>query len=161
MIFLQIITFVFFLMCLHELGHIIAARYLGLHIKKIGFQTKPYPHFFVAASWPRTNRDKNIYLFSGMFVTMCLFIFSIFNNFFLSQSLFFAFVIQIAFETNPFYSDITIAIVSSNKRIKYGRTYGIDYKEQFSNYQYSNYWYLHFILWTILIIILIKLNPLL
>lgn len=148
-------------MFLHELGHILAAKHLGLDIKKVGFQTKPYPHFFVAASWPHTNKEKNIYLFAGIATTLCLLLLSICFNFFNLKSLLIAFIIQIITETNPFYSDITILVVSSSKKVKYGKAYGIDYKKEFSNYQFTKNWYVHFILWTVLIILLIKLYYLL
>lgn len=155
--YIQIIIFFFVLMFLHELGHILAAKYLGLDIKKIGFQTKPYPHFFVAASWPRTNKEKNTYLFAGIIITFSLFLISLGFNFFNLKSLLIAFIIQIAIETNPFYSDITISVVSNSKKVKYSKSYGVDYKKEFSNYQFTKNWYIHFILWTLLIILLIKL----
>jgi len=158
MVYIQTIIFFLLLMFLHELGHVLAAKYLGLSIRKIGFQMKPYPHFFVAASWPKTSRDKYIYLFSGIFITTFLFLISLSLNFFSLLGLYIAFVIQIAIETNPFYSDITIAIVSNSKKIRYGKTYAADYKKQFADYQFSKYWYIHFVFWTILIISLIKLN---
>ncbi|MDV3566844.1 hypothetical protein CMT56_15740 [Elizabethkingia anophelis] len=148
-------------MFLHELGHVIAAKYLSLHVKKVGFQMKPYPHFYVAASWPRTIRAKNIYLFAGSFVTICLFILFFCFNFFFLKSLLIAFIIQICLETNPLYSDITIAVVSASKKIRYGKSYGIDYAREYSNYKFSIRWYIHFILWTALIILLIKLYYLL
>jgi hypothetical protein len=159
--YLQILFFFLIFMFLHELGHVFAAKFLKLEIKKIGFQTKPYPHFFVAASWPRTNYEKRIYLFAGMLITNVLFIISWYFNFFDIKSLLIAFIIQIIFETNPFFSDITIAIVTSFKKLNYGKSYGMDYKKEFSKYQFSKYWYLHFIMWTFLITLLIKLYNLL
>ena len=153
----QIILFFFVLMFLHELGHIIAVKYLRLSIKKVGFQIKPYPHFFVAASWPRTNKEKNIYLFAGMTITLILLLFSLYFSFFGLKSLLVAFIIQIILETNPFYSDITISVVSNFKKIKYGKSYGTDYKKEFTNYQFTRNWYIHFTLWTTLIILLTKL----
>lgn len=155
--YLEIIFFLFLLMLLHELGHVIAAKYLGLSIKKIGIQKKPYPHFFVAVSWPYSNKAKNIYLFAGIVFTLSLFLFSLTFNFFNLRSLFIAFILQIIIETNPFYSDIIISVISNSKKLKYGKSYGIDYKKEFSNYQFTRKWYTHFVLWTFLIILLTKL----
>lgn len=159
MIYIQILVFLTSLMFMHELGHILAAKYTGLQISKFGFQMKPYPHFFVAATWPRTNREKYIYLFAGMSITLTLFLSGLYFNFFSLLGLYIAFAVQIVLETNPFYSDITISITTTSKKVKYGKAYGVNYKKEFSKYQFSNYWYLHFIIWTALIITLIKLNP--
>ena len=62
--FFQILLFSIILLFLHELGHVISAKILGLKIKKISFLFNPYPHFFVAVSWPNNNKERMIYLFS-------------------------------------------------------------------------------------------------
>jgi hypothetical protein len=72
-------------------------------------------------------------------------------------SLYFAFCLQIIIETNPFYSDITIAIITAKNNLKYGKSYEADYKKIFSKYQFSKFWYLNFILWMVLILLLTKL----
>ncbi len=154
----QILLYLFLLLFFHELGHVISAKILGLKIKKVSFLLKPYPHFFVAVSWPNNNKEKFIYLFSGVFFTFTLFFISFYNNFFNSKALYIAFLIQIIIESNPFYSDYTIAILSNDKKIKYGKNYGVNYNEQFSKYQFSNKWYFHFFMWAFLIILLINLN---
>jgi hypothetical protein len=156
--FFQILLFSIILLFLHELGHVISAKILGLKIKNISFLFKPYPHFFVAVFWPNNNKERMIYLFSGVFITLSLFAISICFNFFNLKALYIAFIIQIIIESNPFYSDYTIAIMSNDKKIKYGKNYGINYTQHFSKYQFSFNWYLHFIIWTLLIILLIKLN---
>jgi len=160
MTYVLVIVFILVLMILHELGHIIAAKFLGLEVKKVGFQMKPYPHFYVAAQWPRTNRDRYIYLFSGMVVTLILFLICLMTGMFYWESLYIAFCIQIVLETNPFYSDMTILVVTNQNKLRYGKNYGVNYKGQFSNYQFTNNWYVHFAFWTFLILFLIKLNHL-
>ncbi len=150
--------FLFGLIVFHELGHITFAKLLNLSIQKIGFQLKPYPHFFVAVKWPKNRLKKFIYLFSGTFFTLVLFIVSIYNRFFELPILYWAFFIQFTIETNPFYSDFTIAFVSNNKLNKGVKSYAENYKVQFQKYQYSFRWYFHFIIWTSIIISFIKLK---
>ena len=124
--FFQILLFSIILLFLHELGHVISAKILGLKIKNISFLFKPYPHFFVAVSWPNNNKERMIYLFSGVFITLSLFAISICFNFFNLKALYIAFIIQIIIESNPFYSDYTIAIMSNDKKIKYTQITDID-----------------------------------
>lgn len=154
---LLFLIFLFTLMCFHELGHILIAKILNLSVQKIGFHIKPYLHFFVAVKYPKNNLHKYVFLFSGSFLTILLFTSLLFKNFFDLPSLYWAFVIQLAIETNPFYSDFTIALVSNNKLDKKTKSYVENYKIQFKKYQYTAQWYLHFIIWTFIIILLIKL----
>ena len=156
--FFQILLFSLLLLFLPELGHVVSAKILGLKIKNISFLFKPYPHIYVAVSWPKNNKERMVYLFSGVFVTLSLFSLSLYHNFFNFKALYIAFIIQIIIESNPFYSDYTIAIMFNDKKIKYGKNYGINYAQHFSKYQFSSKWYLHFIICTLLIILLIKLN---
>lgn len=148
-------------MLLHELGHILAAKVVGLNVNKVGFQSKPYPHFYVAAQWPRNRRERYIYLLSGMAVTLIFFATCLFFDMFYWDSLYIAFAIQISLETNPFYSDITILLVTNQSKLRYGKGYGFNYTRLFADFQFSNLWYIHFALWTFLILFLIKLNSLL
>lgn len=159
---LHIAAFVMALMILHESGHVISAKIMGLAIQKISFQWKPYPHFFVAIEWPRMEKQRLIYLFSGSFITITLFILAFLFHFLNTKNLYYAFAIQLALESNPFYSDITIAAVTKSK-FDYTNTqksYADLYQEQFSNYQFSYKWYIHFTAWIALILILIKYNHL-
>lgn len=154
--FLQLIIFLILLIVFHELGHIASAKILKLSIQKIGFQLKPYPHFYVAIQWPKTKLQKYIYLFSGTFITLCLLSFSFYHDFFGLTFLYWAFVVQLAIEINPFYSDFTIAVVSNNTLNKAVKSYAENYNIQFKEYQFTLKWYAHFILWTLIIITLIK-----
>lgn len=159
--FIEIIILVLLLLFIHELGHVTMAKILGLPIQRMGFQFRPYPHLYVSVEWPRDNREKYLYLFSGIFITVSLFCISIYHEFFHLTQLYWAFVIQLTIETNPFYSDFTVAIVSrynpSNKLMSYVE----NYKLQFKKYKYSLKWYVHFIIWTIIILLLIKFKKIL
>ena len=154
--YLQIVLLIFFLIVFHEIGHIIFAMLLNLAIQKIGFQFNPYPHFYVAVKWPKNKWQKYLYLFSGSFITIILFYIAVINNFFGLISLYWAFLIQFTIETNPFYSDFTIAIVNSNKFDYKIKSYAKNYNLQFKKYQFTLKWYIHFIIWTLLIFLLIK-----
>ena len=152
------VIFLFGLVFFHELGHIISAKILNLAIQKVGFQFKPYPHFYVAVKWPTNKLQKFIYLFSGTFFTLVLFTISTYNHFFELSILYWAFFIQFTIEINPFYSDFTIAFVSNKKLNKGVKSYAENYKIQFQKYQYTTRWYIHFIIWTSIIILLINLK---
>lgn len=156
---LQILSFQIILLILHELGHIVTAKILRLQIFNIGFLFKPYPHFYVAIKWPKRKLQKYLYLFSGTFITLCLFFISLYFNFFDNKYLYWTFMIQFIIELNPFYSDFTIAIVygkeSSKSQIK---SYADNYDTQFKKYQFSFNWYIHFIIWTLIIFTFIKFN---
>ncbi|MBW8049879.1 MAG: hypothetical protein FVQ77_05980 [Cytophagales bacterium] len=156
----EILCFVIILTAFHELGHIIFAKILGLDIQKVGFSLRPYPHVFVSIKWPYKKTEKLIYLFSGSFITLSLFFISFVNDFFEHKFLYYAFAIQFIIETNPFYSDFTIAVVSNNiERLKNNRNINADfYKNQFLKYQFSFKWYIHFVLWTLLITLLFNLK---
>lgn len=157
MFYIQIILFFFALTFFHECGHILVAKCLRLTVKKVGIQVKPYPHFFVAVAYPRNNFERCLYLFSGTAITIIFFTFSLFFDFFNCLSLYFAFCLQIIIETNPFYSDITLAIITNKNSLKYGKSYEAEYKKIFSKHQFSKFWYLNFILWMVLILLLTKL----
>jgi len=156
--FIKINIGVFILLILHEFGHIIVAMILNLPIHNIGFRLRPYPHFFVTIKWPRKRLYAYIYLFSGTLVTLILFFVSIINNFFSFSFLYWCFVIQLIIETNPFYSDFTIASITNTVKKK-TKSYVFDYQKIFKEYQYTPKWYIHFISWGIIIILLIKLKP--
>lgn len=144
---LFVLFLVISLLVLHELGHILAAKILKLEIKKVGLSLKPYPHAFVAIEWTKVNFKRYIYLFSGFAVTVVLFCASLVFNFFELQCLLYAFIIQFIFETNPFFSDFTIAIatnIAEKKKICIDENY---YKRVYAKYAFNLYWYFHFSIW--------------
>lgn len=155
----KVLVFIIILIILHELGHIISAKALKLKIQKIGFQIMPYPSFFVAIKWPTKEIEKYIYLFSGTFITVSLFVIAYIYNFLNNKYLFFAFIIQLINESNPFYSDFVIAI---SHKIKIDENYKkslADFnKEQLSKYLFSPKWYIHLLLWALIIILLFNLK---
>jgi hypothetical protein len=153
-VFLLVISLLIF----HELGHVVAAKIMGLEIKKIGVSLKPYPHVFVAVEWAREKLKRYIFLFSGTTVTITLFFISIAFNFFELQYLLYAFIFQLIIETNPFFSDFAIAIVTNiaeKQKITIDENY---FQKVYAKYVFSFGWYLHFGIWIILILLLMNLN---
>jgi hypothetical protein len=163
--FLVLTTVVFFvLIFFHELSHIVTAKSLKIKVYKVGFDFKPYPHFYV---WPSLEhfdyrKKNNIYyfIFSGTFSTILFFIFLLIFSFFHLKFLYYGICIQLTIETNPFFSDFTIAITS----MFYGKS---DFKNISKNQNYLNnqyiftkYWYIHFFLWMVLIVVFFSKNML-
>lgn len=153
---------------LHEVGHVIAAKALNLTIERIGFSIKPVPRFYVSIIDNNIPANKRlIYLLSGNLSTLLLFLVFLFSGIG-SKSLYYAFSFQLVVETNPFYSDYVIAFISYIYRKDF-RAFHIKRKynaeaqasafsiEDFKNqYMFGKQWYLHFILWSVLIIFLLS-----
>lgn len=146
MTILLTISFLLGLLILHELGHIFCAIAMKIAINKVGIKRQPLPHLFVTINLPKKRKNELIYLFAGSAITCFVFLIAFFNHLLDYKCFYLALIIQIIIETNPFFSDLTIAI-SSSSRIRH---------KEFKNYSFSTLWYLHFILWTILIITCIK-----
>jgi len=133
------------LMTTHELGHVIAAKFLRLRIITIGFRKNPIPFPYVEVERTLDMRKTTIFYFAGIAVTIVLFAaFSLTNQFWGLKFLYYAFCTQLILETNPFYSDFVIYYLIQK------RTY--DYK----SYLYTPIWYIHFSLWGLLILILLS-----
>jgi hypothetical protein len=159
MIVFQTLLFFLAFMLLHEAGHWLAARVLGLSVNSAGVSLKPYPHFYVSVQWPRLPMQKYIYLFAGMALTCLLFGIAFLNSFWGIESLLFGFILQLIVEFNPFHSDILIAILTQRKVFKQGGVSFQDlYKKELQTYHFTAPWYLHFALWTVLIVLLMKIS---
>ncbi|GAB3999115.1 hypothetical protein GCM10028807_48430 [Spirosoma daeguense] len=131
------------LMIVHESGHVGAAKLLGLRVTSIGFEMKPIPHPAVAIKWS-TDRPKVLTFFlAGITMTTLQFGFMLTNRFFDQPMIYFAFCAQLILETNPFYSDFTLA----QRFLEYPRR---------TVYTFSLAWYIHISLWTALIVILLS-----
>ena len=161
--------FLFVIVILHEMGHLISAKLMRLTVEKVGFSVKPVPRLYVSVIDNNIPLKKRlIYLLSGSMMTLILFtFFCTFVKY--PQSLYYAFAYQIIVETNPFYSDYVVALISglSRKEIRrffYKKKHAphIETKdviqEATSNYMYSGIWYIHFILWAIIIVLLLAPN---
>jgi len=75
-VFIQILFIILtigLLISIHEVAHVIAAKLLGLSVKKIGIAYSPIPHPYVEVEFPRKIKARLIYLFAGAFTTQILF----------------------------------------------------------------------------------------
>ena len=155
---LWISLFTLTLLFFHELGHVIAAKFMGLNIKGVSFSLRPIPHFYVRIDWPRDKKQRNIFLLSGTATTLFLFLISLIFGLD-SRLILLAFSFQIVMEFNPFYSDFVI-IAIAEKALKQVRISRVSYDQAFKSthkkYFFSNGWYAHFVLWTLLILALSK-----
>lgn len=158
MIFLGILLTYLLLVVSHELGHYISAKLMKLKDIKIGVTFVPFPHPYVAALIDRNAWKKYIFLFSGISMTLIIYSLTYFNYQLKYDFIRIALIIKLCMETNPFYSDFTIAFKpksrennnkSVSKQIKYQSA------SAKKDYLFSFKWYLHFLIWLLLILLLI------
>ncbi|MBC6994034.1 hypothetical protein QWY85_08550 [Neolewinella lacunae] len=155
----------------HELGHIAVARLRGLTIEKFGFSWRPYPHPYVAVSDVPSQRDGLLFLGAGSAFTLLLTIVLSLTGIWRFEVVYWAICIQWLIETNPFYSDLTLAANSllPEQRLRaYLAEHQPDHVDQYGMdgllayyrstidatvgrylnlYAFSAPWYLHFVLW--------------
>lgn len=147
------------LILLHELGHVTCAKILGQKIRGVGITRKPYPHFYVAIDWPRDTQKKFIYLFSGFTMYLLLVLVAAFTGLFQYKIIQLAFIFQFLIETNPMYSDFTIAHITNDSafnKVTSKKEYSSLYKSKYEAYLFSKNWYLHFTIWLLLLYFLTK-----
>lgn len=134
MSFLIVIFVMLILMVLHELGHIVCAFIVRLKIKKAGFSSKPYFHPYVEVEANGNHFQYLLFMLSGISSTLLLFMISWIAGVLSCKQVYMGFALQFLLETNPYYSDFTLLFDSSRK--------------------YSVRWYIHFIVWFLLIVFL-------
>ncbi|SHJ38987.1 hypothetical protein SAMN02745146_3003 [Hymenobacter daecheongensis DSM 21074] len=128
------------LLCIHESGHLGAAKLLGLRVTHVGFLAKPIPHPYVAIRWSPVRWKVLVFFFAGVGLTLLQFgLLLLTTHFFHQPFIYFGFCVQLVLETNPFYSDFTLAKQFVGGK---GRT----------SHEYSLQWYAHVLLWLLLII---------
>lgn len=156
-----------FILFFHELGHYICAKLLKLNIEQISWSFKPIPRVHVTVIDVNIGTFKRIlYLISGNIITVTLFSIYLLLGF-SSNIVGYMFVVQIIFETNPFFSDYSSLVFFLSKKGQFRKipqTF-MSQDENFidklitdlrESYFLSLYWYLHFVCWGILIIILLR-----
>lgn len=161
-----ILIYVLILLMLHECGHIIAAKAMELNIEKVGFSFLPVPRLYVSIIDNNIPlKKKLLYLLGGNFMTLLLFVSYLISPL-KELNIYNAFAFQLIVETNPFYSDYAVAIISYialkkikniYSKIKYKKD-AIDtediIKDVKNEYLFSKIWYIHFIIWTLIIVFL-------
>lgn len=128
---------------IHESGHVGTAKVLGLRITGIGLTMKPIPHPYVSINWSGSRPRVLAFFFAGVTLTALQFSLLLGNHFFNQPIVYVAFCAQLILETNPFYSDFTLAF----RFMVYPRR---------TEYSYSLLWYVHLSLWAALIILLLS-----
>ncbi|NVO10660.1 MAG: hypothetical protein HXX16_11905 [Bacteroidales bacterium] len=146
------------LVVLHELGHYISANVMKLKNIKAGITLMPYPHPYVTALIEKSVWKKYVFLFSGISMTIIVYLLTYFNLQLKYDFLRIALIIKLCMESNPFYSDFTIAFKpksseNNNKNITKQIENQINSSKR--DYLYSFKWYLHFFVWLVVIILLI------
>lgn len=157
-----------FLLFMHEMAHCIAAKMLHLPIEEVGFAWKPFPKFFVAvADKGILFKKKFCFLLSGNLMTLILFLIYLAVGR-VDKSVYYAFSYQFIVETNPFSSDYVTIIFSWLFRDRFKRYYStignhqeghpmIGFEREFKReFMFSKVWYVHFLLWGVLILILLS-----
>ena len=143
---------------MHEVGHYIVIKIFNVGIYKMGISCRPLPHFYIRYNWPKSIVKNYIIIFSGSIVTLLGFIticqLRIDHN--ITNLLLIAYYIQFIYETNPFHSDFMFASVVWKNQITAFNCYKVDFRSLINRYMFSNMRYIHFILWSILTIILVK-----
>lgn len=141
-------TTVVALMFLHELAHYLSARVMDLRVIGYGIKTDAkVPHPYVEVGWTNDRWKRTVYLMAGVATTVSLFalLFST-TGFWLVPGIYLGFAIQLILETNPLYSDFIIL----RKMAKGGGRKGNN------DELFTLPWYLHFMVWSGLVIVLLS-----
>lgn len=158
---MNILIFVLFsltILFMHEVGHYISLKMFKVGIYKMGVSCKPLPHFYIRYYWPKSIVKNYIIIFSGSIVTilgfLILCLIGINHN--IMTLLLAAYYIQLIYETNPFHSDFLFASVVWKNQITAFNCHRMDFRSLVKRYMFSNMWYIHFVIWSILTIFLIR-----
>lgn len=154
---------------MHEMGHYLAAKIIGLKVEKVSFSMRPLPRFYVSVIDQGISFTKRLlYYISGNMVTLLVFIILNFIDFNGVRLLRIVVAIQIIIETNPFYSDYSTVLFWISNKSRINRLsqpiYNAKQEKEINNYleqikeEYflSPIWFIHFTIWTILLIFLLE-----
>tara|TARA_B110000238_G_C16112055_1_gene433134 strand:- start:1623 stop:2099 length:477 start_codon:yes stop_codon:yes gene_type:complete len=141
---------------IHELGHFFMAKILGIKVIKFGFKIIPIPHFFITTPWIRNKKNRMMFLFAGLALILLLFFLFLPLNFKGVELVKKALLIQIIFDTNPFFSDVVFAMIMPLNTENNATSFYEIYKRKYSKHKFSISWYLHLVLWILIPIYLIK-----
>jgi len=173
-ILIAIATF-FFMMVFHELGHIIIAKCYHLRIHRVGIAIRPIPHPFVEVSQINQKYIRNVFLFGGILMSVLIITTAWLTGIISQEGIYYGMAFHFIFEINPFYSDLTQSFkmideeafnhakqkhIEKGKRSRTGTTgkpMNMQYirDQYFDRYRFSLPWYIHFSMWTIIIIYLV------
>ena len=156
---IQLLLFSLISIFLHELGHYIVLKIFNIPIYSMGVSCQPVPHFYIRYKWPTSIIKHCAIILSGSLTTILgLSILLLFINYNMMKMLFAVYFFQLICETNPFFSDYVFAYVIYKNKIINSSPQSLNvYRSLINKYMFSFAWYIHFILWSILIILLIRL----
>jgi len=143
------------LMLLHELGHVICGLVMGYKLDYIGFSRGSiFPHVAMTA-YRETRLRHSVFLLGGFLSTLTLF--GLFSLRILDapQVIFTAFFVQLAIETNPFFSDFSMLLFYHESYLS-SRSDITQLKEKIKEQWFSLKWYLHLSVWILLIVVLYR-----
>ena len=155
---IQILLFSLIIIFLHELGHYLVIKILRIPIYGVGIASRPIPHFYIRYKWPKNISTHCFVILSGSLTTLIgFFVLYVFIDHPIMNLVCIAYYIQFIGETNPFFSDYVFASVIYKNKITEFRPGTEDvYRLQIKKYMFSSAWYIHFTLWCILTLFLIK-----
>lgn len=139
-------------MAIHEVAHIVCAKFLGKKILRVGVSFKPLPHFFITIDGVLGDWERILYLLSGV-ATISILALALHPIYSMCLLFKIAIFTQIIIDTNPFYSDVALVcriLTTKNKRQEY------TLQNLSSDYQYTHVWYIHLVFWLTAIILTLK-----
>ena len=139
---MEIILYLFILLCLHEFAHYLFAIFNKIEVLKIGCTLVPIPHPYIMVRGIQTRKQLIGFYFAGIACTVLLFVVLLLSPYGIDKNVYYAFCLMSALETNPYYSDITL------------------FKKEYRNREDAQINKLHVILWFLWISLLFTPNGL-
>ena len=154
----QILFFSLIIIFLHELGHYVVLKIFKIPIYSIGISPQPIPHIYIRYKWPTSIVKHCVVILSGSITTILGFIILfLLVDYSAMKVIFIAYYFQFIYEFNPFFSDYVFASVVCKNKMSDSSPHGIScYRSLIEKHMFSFVWYIHFVLWSILIISIIK-----
>lgn len=154
----QILFFSLIIIILHELGHYVVLKLFKIPIYSIGISPKPLPHFYIRYKWPTSIVKHCLVILSGSITTILgSIILLLLDDYHTLRLIFVAYFFQFMCETNPFFSDFVFAYAICKNKIGDSSPRGlVIYHSLIKKHMFSLAWYIHFVLWSFLIISLIQ-----
>jgi hypothetical protein len=147
------------LFALHQVGHLVSARLMGLPVPKVKLSSQPLPHPYAIAFRTTDRKKQLVYILSGVGVSVSLFVVGALFGFFQIKTVYYALVLIVLLDSNPFYSDTLLAMSllwQKRKFVPRGKNWKQQYQQQFGNQLYSVQWYMYFIIWAVSAIVLLS-----
>jgi membrane-associated protease RseP (regulator of RpoE activity) len=140
------------LMLLHELGHIVFGWAVGYKFQALNLSPGTiFPHVVMEARDEEKWRRK-VYLIGGFSITICLFGLYYISGF-SSKAILLVFIIQMAVETNPFFSDLAM-LIFYREGYERANDHFENLKQKIREQWFTPKWYAHLGVWLLGLIVL-------